>query len=81
MSFLPLTTTAVLKDIPNQDFPGGKMIKKETWVVGVIATCLDCGKEFQDYIKGRADASRHAKKYKHKVSGEVTFAIDYDGRE
>ena len=55
-------------------------MKKDIWVIGVIAECEDCGKEFQSYKNGQALAAKHAKNKKHKVRGEITLCFDYDGR-
>jgi hypothetical protein len=55
-------------------------MKKAIWKVHVIATCEDCGKEFQNYHNGQALAAQHAKKYGHVVCGEVGLAFKYDGK-
>jgi hypothetical protein len=54
---------------------------KATWKIHAIATCEDCGRDFQNYKNAQALAAQHAKKYSHKVSGEIEFAFEYDGRE
>lgn len=56
-------------------------MKKECWKVHFVATCEDCGKEFQEFINGQALAAKHAKKYKHIVRGEVGLAVVYNGKE
>jgi len=56
-------------------------MKKKIGVVHVIATCEDCGKEFDSHINGQALAAKHAKDKKHKVSGEIGLMFEYDGRE
>lgn len=56
-------------------------MKKETWKVHTIATCEDCGRLFESHINGQALAAQHAKKYKHRVIGEVGLVFKYDGRE
>lgn len=58
---------------------GKQGMTKETWKVHAIATCEDCGKEFQNYKNAQAIAAQHAKKYKHLVMGEVGLAFKYDG--
>ena len=58
-----------------------KDMKKQTWKVHTVATCEDCGKEFDNYKNGQALAAQHAKKYKHVVRGEVGLAFEYDGKE
>jgi len=56
-------------------------MKKKIGVVHCIAKCEDCGKEFSNYPNAQALAAKHAKKYRHKVSGEVGIAFWYDGQE
>ena len=56
-------------------------MKKSIGKVHAVAICEDCGKEFQNYINAQALAALHAQKYKHKVSGEVALAFEYDGRK
>ena len=56
-------------------------MKKQTWKVHAVATCEDCGKEFQNYNNAQALSAQHAKKYGHKVTGEVGLAFEYDGRK
>lgn len=58
----------------------GNDMKKSIGVVHAVATCKDCGKEFQYYKNAQALAAKHAKKYKHYVYGEVGLAFDYDGK-
>ena len=56
-------------------------MKKATWKVHAVATCDDCGKEFQNWKNAQALAALHAKRHKHLVMGEVGLAFEYDGRE
>lgn len=56
-------------------------MKKIIGVVHAVATCEDCGKEFQNYKNAQALAAQHAQKYKHLVEGEVGLFFTYDGRE
>jgi hypothetical protein len=44
-----------------------------------VATCNDCGVVFDCPSNAQANASRHAKKYKHKVTGEKQILYSYDG--
>ena len=48
-------------------------------VVHGIATCKDCGKEFQNHKNAQALASKHASDYGHTVNGEVGYAYTYVG--
>ncbi len=54
-------------------------MEKRTWKVHTVATCRDCGKQFDNYKNGQANAAKHAKKYKHVVEGEVGLAFIYNG--
>lgn len=56
-------------------------MKKGTWLVHIVATCEDCGKEFQNHKNGQALAAKHAKQHRHLVRGEIGLAFEYDGRE
>jgi len=55
-------------------------MKKSIWKVHVVATCQDCGMEFQNHVNGQALAAKHAKSKKHTVRGEVGLAFVYDGK-
>ena len=55
-------------------------MKKSIGVVHAIFTCLDCGKLFDGYKNAQALAAIHAKKYKHRVDGEIGIDSVYDGR-
>jgi hypothetical protein len=55
------------------------MIKK-IWKVHTIAECQDCGEKFENYKNGQALAAKHAKRYKHLVTGEVGLAFEYNGK-
>lgn len=55
-------------------------IRKTIGVHHAIATCEDCGEEFQNYKNAQALGAMHAKAHKHKVSGEVCLVFIYDGR-
>lgn len=56
-------------------------MKKSISVVHIFAECEDCGKSFENYKNGQALAAKHAKKYKHKVRGDIGLAFVYDGRK
>ncbi len=55
-------------------------MKKEIWKTHTIATCQDCGAEFNSHKNGQALAAKHAKKYRHLVTGEVGLSFDYNGK-
>lgn len=50
-------------------------------VVHAIVRCLDCGWESVSYKNAQAIAKIHAKKYRHKVEGELGIGFMYNGRE
>ena len=56
-------------------------MKKEIWVIHVLAECQDCGKQFENYKNGQALAAKHAKHYQHLVTGEIGLAFNYNGKE
>lgn len=56
-------------------------MKSTRWKIHAIFTCLDCGSKFQNYKNAEKLANRHATKLKHKVTGEVGFAVKYNGRD
>jgi hypothetical protein len=47
------------------------------WIVHCIATCQDCGKQWEDYLTARKQASAHHKQTGHNVRGEVGYAFKY----
>ena len=49
-------------------------MKNKMSVVHVIAYCLSCGWQTEDYIYGRRKAAQHAKGFCHRVSVEVGYA-------
>ena len=55
-------------------------MEKKIGVVHISAKCEDCGKEFTNHKNGQALAAKHAKKYNHKVIGEIGLAFEYDGK-
>ena len=56
-------------------------MKKEIGVVHIWAECEDCGKTFENFKNSQALAALHAKRYKHRVCGDIGLAFVYDGRE
>ncbi len=46
-------------------------------VTHCIATCQDCGAEFEDYRTAREEAHRHSKSKNHFVTGEVGYSFSY----
>jgi len=55
-------------------------MKKETWKIGSIAECEDCGWKYDKYRNAQAVGANHAKHYHHKVRVETTLISIYDGR-
>lgn len=55
-------------------------MKKATWKIHTIGTCQDCGAQFDNYKNGQALAAKHAKKYRHLVTGEIGLAFEYNGK-
>jgi len=47
--------------------------------VHVIMICQDCEWKSEDYLTAERCARKHAEKYKHRVNGEVAFAVRYNG--
>lgn len=54
---------------------------KHSWKLGALFACQDCGRTFEDKQNGQANAARHAKMYRHEVTGEVVIASDYNGKK
>ena len=50
------------------------------WVIGAILSCQTCGKEWQDYRTARQSARKHAEGTGHRVTGEITYAVEYAAR-
>ena len=50
-------------------------------IVHAIIQCQDCDWEAKSYKNAQATAAKHAKKYKHRVSGELGIFVGYDYRE
>lgn len=47
--------------------------------IHAIATCTECGQEWQDYNTALARAARHARETGHRVTGEVAYAMEWGG--
>lgn len=56
-------------------------MQKRIGVVHAIFECQDCGKTFSYYKNAQALAAKHAKKYKHRVQGELGLSVLYDGKK
>lgn len=52
-------------------------LQRTEWIIGVVATCTNCGKEFENYRTARKQAAKHARETGHKVTGEVTRYFEY----
>jgi len=52
----------------------------EYGVTHAIVNCDDCDWKTQSYKNAQAIAKIHAKKYGHKVSGELAIYFNYDFR-
>jgi hypothetical protein len=50
-------------------------------VVHGVAECEDCDWKTGSYKNAQAIAAKHAKKYGHKVRGELGISFEYDGRK
>ena len=50
-------------------------------VIHAIVQCEDCEWHTESYKNAQALAAIHAKKYKHKVCGELGIGFNYDYRE
>ena len=47
------------------------------WKVHTIIACVDCGKEFDNYLTATKDASKHHRKTGHKITGEIGYAVEW----
>ena len=56
-------------------------MKRTYGVVHANIRCLDCEWETTSYKNAQAIAAIHARKYKHRIEGEIGIHITYDGRE
>lgn len=54
-------------------------MKKEAWKIHAVLECENCGKIFDNYKNAQGIAAIHAKKYGHKVVGEIGICVVYDG--
>lgn len=50
-------------------------------VIHAVVECEDCDWTTESYKNAQAIAKIHAKKYGHKVSGELSISFGYDYRE
>lgn len=57
-----------------------KEMKYHYAVIHAVVECEDCDWETCSYKNAQAIAKIHAKKYGHKVSGELGISFGYDGR-
>ncbi len=55
-------------------------MKREYGVVHGVAWCQDCDWTTDSYKNAQAISSKHAKKYGHRVEGELGIAFSYDNR-
>uniref|UniRef100_A0A6M3MAN1 Uncharacterized protein n=1 Tax=viral metagenome TaxID=1070528 RepID=A0A6M3MAN1_9ZZZZ len=55
-------------------------MKSKYGVVHGVARCLDCDWETESYKNAQAISAKHAKKYGHRVEGELGIYFVYDGR-
>jgi hypothetical protein len=56
-------------------------MKTKKWRMHAIFTCETCGESWEDFRTAAKEAYAHARKHKHYVSGEVGYAVKYDGRD
>lgn len=56
-------------------------LKYSYGIVHAVVHCEDCPWETVSYKNAQAIAKIHAKKYKHRVAGELGIAFSYNGRE
>ncbi len=49
-------------------------------LIHAVGHCLDCGKEFANYLTSQRLAKAHAGKMQHIVSMELGYAVTYDGK-
>ena len=50
-------------------------------VIHAFVECEDCGWITESYKNAQAIAKIHAKKYKHRVTGELGISFSYNGRD
>lgn len=55
-------------------------MKKSFGVVHGIAQCQTCGWSTSSYKNAQAIAAKHAKTKGHRVTGEVGYAYEYNGK-
>ena len=54
-------------------------MKTSSVVVHTIFVCDTCGESWDNYLTAQKLASAHARKYKHRVTGEVGRSVWYEG--
>ena len=50
-------------------------------VISAIVECEDCDWKTESYKNAQALAAKHARKYRHRVRGELGISFGYDYRE
>jgi len=60
---------------------GDKTMSYNYGVIAAIVFCNDCEWKTESYKNAQALAKIHAKRYGHRVSGELTIAFHYDHRQ
>ena len=58
-----------------------KNIKKKYGIIHGIAECEDCNWKTASYKNVQAISATHARKYNHKVIGDLGITFEYDGRQ
>lgn len=53
-------------------------MKAQTKIIHQVASCMVCGKHWEDYNNARKKAYAHAKKTGHRVRGETGTAFNYN---
>ena len=49
-------------------------------LIHAVAHCMDCDKEYDNYLTAQKLARAHAKKLRHVVSLELGYAVTYNGK-
>ena len=60
---------------------GDKAMSYNYGVIAAIVFCNDCEWKTESYKNAQALAKIHAKRYGHRVSGELVIAFHYDHRQ
>lgn len=56
-------------------------MKRSYGVHHCVVECETCGWRSESYKNGQAIAAKHAKKYFHKVSGDLGISFTYDNQD